>query len=106
MIDKLLAGIALSICVVLLARLVVGQRTRHRLDSFARRCWRMLQKTTQIARRWFATKRHEKSTTAAATRAAEAAIRQARDRAREQGTWDGNVYTPKSFRKPPHDEMH
>ena len=27
-------------------------------------------------------------------------------RARERGDWDGNVYRPKSFRKPPRDKMH
>jgi hypothetical protein len=38
-----------------------------------------------------------------AARAAEEAIKRARERG---GEWDGNVYKPKSFRKPPRDKMH
>ena len=37
-----------------------------------------------------------------AMRVADEAIKRARDR----GEWDGNVYKPKSFRKPPRDKMH
>jgi hypothetical protein len=38
-----------------------------------------------------------------AARVAEEAIKRARERG---GEWDGNVYKPKSFRKPPRDKMH
>jgi hypothetical protein len=37
-----------------------------------------------------------------AERVAEEAIR----RARENGTWEGNVYKPKSFKRPPRDKLH
>jgi hypothetical protein len=36
-------------------------------------------------------------------RVADEAIKRARQR---DGEWDGNVYKPKSFRKPPRDKMH
>ncbi|MEO5698078.1 MAG: hypothetical protein ABIQ60_13205, partial [Burkholderiaceae bacterium] len=36
---------------------------------------------------------------------AKEAIRRAGERD-ERGEWDGNVYKPKSFQKPPRDEMH
>ena len=98
MIEQLLAAVVLAVCVLLFARLLIGARRRRRLDaalhSLAGTGRRAL-RSTRSAWRWRAAQRSSKQ-------AADEAIR----RAREGGTWEGNVYKPKSFRKPPRDKMH
>lgn len=90
--DRVLAALALATCAVLLVRLVIGERRRARVDAALRRAWRAVRDIAGSARR-----RRE------AARVAEEAIKRARSR---RGEWDGNVYKPKSFRKPPRDKMH
>lgn len=101
LIERVLAAIAIAICAVLLLRLLIGERRRWRLDADLRRRWRSLSTTARRVRLWRSSRRD-------AAKVAEEAIRRARDAARrgDRGEWDGNVYKPKSLRKPPHDKMH
>ena len=101
MIEKLFAGIVLAVCAVLMLRLLIGARRRARFDAAVRRAWGRL--------RWFLdTVWHWRSRRRAAQRAADAVIRRARGREANghgdddsrDGEWEGNVYKPKSFRKP------
>ncbi|MEP7298994.1 MAG: hypothetical protein ABI702_22645 [Burkholderiales bacterium] len=89
--ERILAAIALAVCVVLLVRLMIGARRRRRVDSAVRRAWGALRGLVMSVR-------HRRE----AARVADEAIK----RARSRGEWDGNVYTPKEFRKPPRDKMH
>lgn len=91
MIERVVAALVLAACALLLLRLVVGERRRRRLDAAVRR-------TSSAAQGLISSLRHRRT----ASRVANDAIRRARGR----GEWDGNVYKPKSFRKPPRDEMH
>ncbi len=88
MIEKLFAAFVLAVCVALFARLLVGARRRARLDAAVKRGTR---RGVQSARALW----QRRSTRRAATQAADEAIRRA------QGEWDGNVYRPKSFKRPP-----
>lgn len=84
-VEKLLAGIVLAACAVMLLRLALGPARRQRFDAFFVRLWR-----------WPRTRRN-------AQKLADDAIRRARGGVRR----DGNVYTPDSFdKKPPRDKMH
>ena len=89
MIEKLLAGLTLVVCVVLLVRLCLGQRRQQRFDAAVRRA-------AHACRRAALSVWHWRSSRKVAARVAEEAIK----RARRGGEWDGNVYKPKSFRRP------
>jgi len=80
-IEKVLAGTALAVCVVMLLRLCLGARARYRFD----RAWR----AAVHAPMWVVHR-------VRASRGAAEAIR----RAKSAGEWEGNVYTPKSFKRP------
>jgi hypothetical protein len=95
MIERVLAAVVLAVCAAMLLRLLIGQRRRYRLDAALRRSWFRLRHAAVSARRWRSSRRE-------AARVANDAIR----RASRRGDWDGNVNTPKSFRKPPRDKMH
>lgn len=85
MVEKILAGIALAVCVVMLLGMAIGPVRRARLlGALARlRHWR----------------RHR----ADARREAQRAI----ERARRQVERDGNVYRPRQFdKRPPDDRLH
>jgi hypothetical protein len=105
MIERVFAAIALLACALLLLRMVIGVRRRARFDVVARRLWLRLrraggavQRAATVVWHWRESRRNAER----ARKVADEAIRRARDR----GEWDGNVYTPKSFRKPPRDKMH
>lgn len=85
--DKIFAALVLACCGVLLLRLALGERRRHRFDAFWRRGWFGLRVQWTRLRHWPSARRR-------ARHDAEEAIRRARE-----GTWDGNVYKPKSFDK-------
>jgi hypothetical protein len=89
MIEQLLAGLVLAACAVLLARLVLGERRRGRFDAAARRGAASLRRRALVVWHWRSRRRQ-------AQRAAADAI----ERARRAGEWDGNVYKPKSFKRP------
>lgn len=99
LIERVFAALAIAVCAVLLLRLAIGEKRRWRLDSAFWRHWRSLRRGLRTARRWPGARRD-------AAKVAEAAIRRAREAARGETERDGNVYKPKSFRKPPHDKMH
>lgn len=91
MLEKSFAIVVLVVCVALMLRLVIGARLRWKLDNALRSAWAWLR---GLAR----SRRSRKD----AERLAEEAIR----RARGEGHWEGNVYKPKSFKRPPRDKMH
>ena len=102
MIERVLAAVVLATCAVLLVRLLLNERRRYRFDMAMRRLWARLSRTTvSVWRTPGEIKRRR-----AAERQAEEAANEAIRRASGRGEWDGNVYRPKSFRKPPRDKMH
>lgn len=94
MTEKLLAALVLAVCVVMLLRLTLGPVRRGRFDRSALRLWAGLRARAVALWRWPRSRRK-------AQQLADDAIRRARE-----GRWDGNVYTPDRFKKPPRDEMH
>jgi hypothetical protein len=93
--DKLFAALTLAACIVMLARLLMGETRRWRFDAAVRRIWFAAKRRVFLMWHWRASKR-------AAAKAADDVIRRARQKnGPENGTWEGNVYKPKSFRKPP-----
>lgn len=82
MVEKVLAGTVLAVCVVMLVRLGLGVRARMRFDDAVRTVARSPIMLVHRIR---------------AARGAAEAIR----RAKSAGEWEGNVYTPKSFSKRP-----
>ena len=89
MIEKLFAGFTVAVCAVLLVRLCLGARRRFRFDAALRRAGCGCRRFALRAWRWRAS-RHR------AARVADEAIQ----RARRGVERDGNVYKPKSFRRP------
>ena len=84
--EKLFPAIVVAACLVLLLRLVLGERRRHTFDRTIARWSRTIGARIEGLFTWNASRRR-------ARRAADEAIRRARD----GGEWDGNVYRPKSF---------
>jgi len=78
-IEKVLAGAVLAVCVVMLLRLCLGVRARLRFDAAVRSTARLPMLAVHRVR---------------ASRGAAEAIRRAKS---TDGDWQGNVYTPKSF---------
>ena len=103
MIERVFAAIAIAVCAVLLVRLLIGERRRYRFDAAARRLWFTLRRFALSLQRKALSLWHWRAARRDAAQAAEEAIRRARS---ADGSWDGNVYKPKSFRKPPRDKMH
>ena len=87
MLDKTLAVVVASICLILLVRLFMPERYRWRLDDAARRVWWGCKAWALRTWRW-------RSSRKVAAQMAEETIR----RARRGVERDGNVYRPKSFR--------
>lgn len=93
MIERILAGLGLALCVLLLLRMALPEGPRRRLDA----AWRgVLQGGRHLGRRVWHGRRHRQR----AAREAEDAIRRAQRGARR----DGNVVRPESFKGP--DEPH
>jgi hypothetical protein len=95
MIEKISAAFVAAVCVVFMLRLLVGTKRRAALDGWARLQWLRLKHAWLRLYHW-------RSSRKSAARLAEEAIRRARD----EGHWEGNVYKPKSFKRPPRDKMH
>ena len=87
MIEKLLAGLTVAVCISLLVRLCLGAPRRQRFDAVVRCAWAVVRRAAATVWYWRSRRR-------AAVRAAEEAI----SRARADVQRDGNVYKPKSFR--------
>ena len=81
MVEKLLAGAVLAMCAAMLLRLCLSARARQRFDQAVRAIVRLPLWVVHRMR---------------ASRGAAEAIR----RAKSAGEWEGNVYTPKSFKRP------
>ena len=86
MLEKIVPAVIVVACLIALGRLVLGERRRHRLDRALARWTRAARSRIEGLFTWNADRRR-------ARRAADEAIRRARD----GGEWDGNVYRPKSF---------
>lgn len=89
MFETILAGTVLLVCAILLVRLTLSVRRRMQFDFMMQRWWATLAGSWLRLWRW-----------PAARREANREARDAIERARDGGEWDGNVYRPKSFRKP------
>ena len=94
MIEKGFAAIVLAACLVMLLRLALGAQRRQRFDAAAIRAWLRLRAAAITMWRWPRSRRQ-------ARQLADETIRRA-----SQGQWDGNVYTPDEFKRPPRDKMH
>ncbi len=90
--NDVFSGVVVAVCVVLLARIVIGPHRRASLDA-------ALLRTARRLRGAVADRRvpYEPPPTAEqeAERLAREAIRRARRR--DAGDWNGNVYTPRSI---------
>jgi hypothetical protein len=101
MLETLLAGLTLVICVALLLHMAIGPVRRERL----RLHWLAIRRTSGLKdwRRLWPSRQRK----AAARREADDVIERARRAAEkggqgekgERGEWNGNVYRPKSFDK-------
>ena len=99
-----LAAVTLAACVVLGVRLYLSPARRQRLDQ----SWH---RAAAACRRVAWRLRHGSSARRQARAEAEAAIQRARSgssrRNADDGSWTGNVYTPKAFGKPRRpDQLH
>lgn len=103
MLQTLLAATGLAVCIALGVHMALPYRARAWVDGGVSRLvgWVQLQMTRATG--W---RRRQRQTRAAALeaervirRARESALHDARD-GRGEGSWDGNVYRPKSFDKP------
>jgi hypothetical protein len=90
--EPVFAGVVFTLCVLALVRLVLPAAWRFRVDAALRRAWYWLRVKALTLWRWPRMRRE-------ADRAARDAIERASRRATE-GEWKGNVYEPKSFKKP------
>ena len=100
--EQLLAALTLAVCAVLGVRLCLGPARQQRFDR-ALRSWGWTLRRGAL-RLW-----HWRRSRRLARTEAEAVIRRARGgkAAEDEGEWTGNVYTPKSFRKPRRpDQLH
>ena len=89
--ENVFAALVLAACLVMLARLALGPRRRQRFDASARRLAAAVRHAAWRIWHWRDARRK-------AARAAEDAIRRAHG---GQGVGkEGNVYRPKSFRRP------
>jgi len=89
MIEKIFAAAVLVVCLVLMVRLLVRARSRQRFDAALRHAAFSIRRRAYLIYHWRSARR-------SAERLAEETIR----RARESGSWEGNVYRPKSFKGP------
>jgi hypothetical protein len=91
MMEKISAAVILVVCVVMLARLVLGEHRRHRFDARMLHAGHAFARHWRGALRWWSNRRY-----------AAVAARDAIHRAREGSDVrrDGNVYRPESFRQP------
>lgn len=89
LIEKIVALAVAAACLVMLLRLVIGERHRRRLDHAVIGHWRRT--STWLVKNWRWRMSKKK-----AAKEAQAVI----NRARTRGDWEGNVFRPKSFQKP------
>jgi hypothetical protein len=92
--EKIIAGITILVCVVLLLRLCVGERLRYRFDATVRHAWLSLRRSALRLWHWRASRRRAEQR---AQQEADAAIKQAQRKAASAFQRDGNVYKPDAF---------
>lgn len=95
-VERLLAALALAVCLALLLRMAIGRGRRQRVDAAARRAWSGSQRGLRRALRRHPSRREPPHPAGDAAAIADAAIR----RARRASTRDGNVIRPKAFHGP------
>ena len=95
--DKILPAIVATACLVALARLCLGAQRRRRFDQAMRRVWGNIKALPQRIKDRPMSK---KEAAQLAQDAIERARRNKRNGAADDGSWDGNVYRPKSFKGP------
>jgi hypothetical protein len=94
LLQQIVAGIVLVLCVLALARLLLGAPRRQKLDAGALRTWRRGSRWGRAA--WQAPGRRR-----AAAKEAQAAIERAKRRERASDVdRDGNVVRPRAFKPP------
>jgi len=93
--EKVMAGLVLAVCLVLLLRIFLSPRLRSRFDRSALNAWHRLRHGFGRLGRRRSARTSRAPNPEEAAKVAEEAIRRA-----QEGSWRGNVYTPKSFRKP------
>jgi hypothetical protein len=91
MMEKISAAVMLAVCLVMLMRLMLGEKRRPTFDARALGAWVVIGAQLRRLARWRSNRRH-------AAEAARDAIRRARGGADVRR--DGNVYHPDSFRDP------
>jgi hypothetical protein len=91
MMEKVPAALILVVCLVMLLRLVLGERRRATFDAYAREAWEALATMPARLLRWRGNRRRAAEMARDAIRRASAAPEVRRD---------GNVYHPESFREP------
>jgi hypothetical protein len=91
MAEKIIAGLTIAVCVVLLLRLCLGARLRYRFDTNARGAWLSARRSALNLWHWRSSRRE-------AQHAADAAIQRAQRKAASAFERDGNVYKPDAFR--------
>ncbi len=96
MIDRVLAGVGVLVCAVLLLRMAIGTARCNRLDAKVRGWFGRLSGRARAVRRRSAPLSVDAE---AAQREAQRAIDRAR-RARTEAEHDGNVIRPRAFRGP------
>ncbi|HEY8878719.1 MAG TPA: hypothetical protein VIN03_14220 [Roseateles sp.] len=99
MLQTVLAATGLVVCIALGVHMALPYRARARVDAGVARLVGWMQLQMARATGW---RRRQRQTRAAALEA-ERVIRRARESAlhdARDGSWDGNVYRPKSFEKP------
>lgn len=87
--DKLPAALTLIVCLVLLVRMFLGERSRRRMDRLGGATWAWMRSRASYLWHWRDSRRR-------AAREAEEAIQRARRRIEREG----NVYRPDAFQEP------
>ncbi len=98
--ETLLAMLTVAVCAVLLVRLLLDRRRQARFDRWALHAWAGLRRGSAALWAALRYRRH-------AAREAQDVISRAR-RPRVDAEVDGNVVTPRSFKRPkkPHEPLH
>lgn len=91
-VDKLFPVFVAVVCVLLLIRLVIGEKRRVRLDRVVHKTWSNL----RVRAQWLWTWRRRRQSAAQARKMTQDVIRRVRHRVEK----DGNVLTPEAFKEP------
>lgn len=99
--EKLLAGLALLVCVAMLLRLVLSAPRRVRFDRALLRSWQQLASFVTNLIQWPSRRRQARQAAVdAITRAQKKSSRPS-----AKGQWKGNVYTPDAFGSEPDGDL-